>query len=191
MRSANAKISPMTEMTLEEWFELPEDVEGELVDGRLVEEEVPSYEHEAVVAWLVAVLHFAIVPKGGFVFGSEAKYRVGPKTGRKPDAAVFRSRPAKARMAAPDVAIEVITNTARDRRRDRIEKARDYASAGVKFYVLIDPEAETVEVLVLRRGRWSSEVSASRGKIVLPGVDVTLDLDALWKHIADVRSAFH
>jgi len=32
----------MTEMTLEEWADLPEDEEGELVDGRLEEEEMPG-----------------------------------------------------------------------------------------------------------------------------------------------------
>jgi hypothetical protein len=30
-------------LTLEEWGDLPEDVPGELIDGRLVEEEVPDY----------------------------------------------------------------------------------------------------------------------------------------------------
>jgi Uma2 family endonuclease len=178
-------------MTLEEWFELPEDVEGELVDGRLVEEEVPSLEHEAVVAWLIYHLYSIVVPAGGFVFGSDAKYRMGPRTGRKPDAAVFRGRPAKGRMAPPDIAIEVIANTARDRRRDRIEKARDYAIAGIKTYILVDPDAETFEILVLKRGRWTTEQSESRGRVGLPGIDVELDLDALWKHIAAVRAAFH
>ena len=37
-------------MTLEEWTNLPEDDEGELVDGYLVEEEGPDPAHEATVA---------------------------------------------------------------------------------------------------------------------------------------------
>ena len=40
-------------MTTSEWAELSEDVPGELVDGRLVEEEVPDYAHEVIVAWLI------------------------------------------------------------------------------------------------------------------------------------------
>ena len=39
-------------MTLEEWAAMPEDDEGELVDGVLVEEEMPDLTHETVVAWL-------------------------------------------------------------------------------------------------------------------------------------------
>lgn len=42
-----------TALTLEQWAALPEDDEGELVDGYLVDEEVPDYLHELVVAWLI------------------------------------------------------------------------------------------------------------------------------------------
>jgi hypothetical protein len=43
-------------LTLAEWGALDEDEPGELVDGVLVEEEVPDYVHELVVAWLIGVL---------------------------------------------------------------------------------------------------------------------------------------
>ena len=43
-------------MTLAEWAALDEDVEGELVDGVLEDEEMPSVLHEAVVLWLGAIL---------------------------------------------------------------------------------------------------------------------------------------
>lgn len=39
-------------MTLQEWGELDEDVEGELVDGALEEEEMATVLHELVVRWL-------------------------------------------------------------------------------------------------------------------------------------------
>jgi hypothetical protein len=39
-------------MTVEEWGELDEDIEGELVDGVLEEEEVATFLHEIVVMWL-------------------------------------------------------------------------------------------------------------------------------------------
>ena len=40
------------QITLDEWSDLPEDVPGELVEGRLVAEEVADYAHEVLVAWL-------------------------------------------------------------------------------------------------------------------------------------------
>jgi hypothetical protein len=35
-------------MTAEEWAALPEDVDGDLVDGLLVEDEIASYLHETI-----------------------------------------------------------------------------------------------------------------------------------------------
>jgi Uma2 family endonuclease len=43
-------------MTLEEWAELDEEAEGELVDGTLQEEETPSAVHELIVGWLIGLL---------------------------------------------------------------------------------------------------------------------------------------
>ena len=64
------------DMTLEEWARLYEDEPGKLVEGRLVEEEVPDLAHESVVSWLIRVLGTWLIRQGGFVFGSEAKFEV-------------------------------------------------------------------------------------------------------------------
>jgi Uma2 family endonuclease len=64
-------------LTLEEWVALAEDVPGEFIDGRLVEEEVPDFVHEVVVAWLVSALRAWVVPRGGTAVGSEVKYALG------------------------------------------------------------------------------------------------------------------
>jgi Uma2 family endonuclease len=176
------------EMTLEEWADLPDDERGELVDGRLEEEEVPSLPHEEVVAWLVAALYAWFAPRGGWVFGSDAKYAVRKKTGRKPDVALFvpGRRPEGNNLVRnpPDIIVEVITPRARDRRRDRVEKAADYAAFGVKVYVLIDPEARSLEVFQLVHGKWVVTVSRTKGSVSFPLCKgLTLDLDQLWKRI--------
>jgi Uma2 family endonuclease len=77
--------NPASEMTLDQWAALEEDEEGELVDGVLVEEEMPSWNHELVVTWLVYALRSWLATRGGFVFGSEGKFAVRPRNGRKPD----------------------------------------------------------------------------------------------------------
>jgi hypothetical protein len=102
-----------------QWAALPEDEPGELVDGRLVEEEMPDLTHEAVVSWLIGGLRTWLVPQGGFVFGSEAKFIVGPRRGRKPDVtAYFPGGPSLPRRGAvrmpPDIAVEVVSLEARD-----------------------------------------------------------------------------
>ena len=60
-------------MSLEEWAALDDDVEGELVDGVLEEEEMPTVLHELVVAWVFATLRTWARRRRGFVFGSETK----------------------------------------------------------------------------------------------------------------------
>ena len=57
-------------LSLDEWYQLEEDRPGELVDGRLAEEEVPDATHELAVSWLVIQLGIWRRGRGGFVFGS-------------------------------------------------------------------------------------------------------------------------
>lgn len=170
---------------------MAEDEPGELVDGRIVEEEMPDAVHESIVSWLNAVLRAWIISRGGFVFGSDLKLAVRPKRGRKADLTVFLpGGPVPKRRGAirtpPDIAVEVISRSPRDVRRDRVEKADEYAAFGVRFYWLIDPEARTLEILELEPiGRYARALGATDGVLEsVPGCDgLTLDLDALWAEI--------
>lgn len=181
-------------LTVESWAALDEDVEGELVDGRLVEEEAPSWEHEIVVSWLIDVLRAWIRPRGGFVLGSETKLAIAPGRGRKPDVVAYsgvRARSGSAAHLPPDIVVEVITATARDQRRDRIDKKADYAAFGVGQYWLVDPVARTLEVLVrCTDGRFLEVLAVAEGAHEVPGCDgLRLDLDALWSEV-DQGAAF-
>ena len=53
MTTGVARDAPLS---LDAWGKLPEDVRGEYVDGRVVEEEMPDYAHELIVAWLLHAL---------------------------------------------------------------------------------------------------------------------------------------
>jgi Uma2 family endonuclease len=147
-------------MSLEEWASLPEDEPGELVDGMLVEDEAADWDHEDVVAWIFGALWtwMATVARGGNtgrVYGSDGKYAVRPGRGRKADVSVFlpgtplppRRGPCR---TPPDLIVEVISSDPRDVRRDRIEKATEYAAFGVRFYWLIDPDTRTFKIFELQ-----------------------------------------
>ncbi len=188
MKRSTAVSSPR--MTLEEWANLDEDEEGELVDGVLEEEEVATFLHELAVAWLISVLRVWARARRGFVTGSETKVAIRSGRGRKPDVAVFLAqRPGlldSLVRVAPHVLVEVVSQRPRDARRDRVDKAHDYAAARAKFYWILDPQVRTLEILELgARGRYEQALLAKEGRLrkipSCPGL--VLDLDALWAEI--------
>jgi Uma2 family endonuclease len=186
-----SKPHPTPELSLDEWFDLPEDEPGELVEGRLEEEEEPDYLHELLVARLVTSLNNWISSRGGLVAGSEAKFAVGARRGRKPDITVYlpgsQHPPARGLIRVPpDIAIEIVSPTPRDGRRDRVEKTADYAAFGVAWYWLLDPQLRSLEILQLDpQGRYVHVLGAGTGILEqVPGCEgLTLDLDALWTAI--------
>ena len=178
-------------MSVSEWVNLPEDEPGELVDGCLVEEEMPDLRHEMVVSWLLRTLGTWLGVGRGFVFASEAKFVVGARRGRKPDLSMYLPGGAVppgsgAVRTPPDVMVEIVTPTAGDARRDRVEKVTDYAAFGVRYYWIVDPAVRTLEIYELGGdGRYVRALGASDGTLdAIPGcAALMLDLDALWAEI--------
>jgi Uma2 family endonuclease len=182
---------PASEMTLEEWGAMDEDDEGELVDGLLVEEEMPGSLHEIVVAWLVCAAGNWLAAHGsGFVLTSDAKFAVAARRGRKPDVSIYlpgrKPEPRGVLRVPPDIMVEVVSPDARDQRRDRVEKLADYAGFGVRWYWLVDPGLRTFEILELdAEGRYAHAVAATDAPIDrVPGCEgLALDVPALWREI--------
>lgn len=181
-------------LTVDDWAELPEDVRGELEAGSLIEEEMPTLVHEILVAWLSEVLRVWGKTRRARVVGSGLKFGLDQSTGRMPDLSVFL--PAAKRPPAsgvvrtpPSIAIEVVSPGAADARRDRVDKLRDYARFGVRWYWLVDPGLRSFEILELdTERRYVHMVSATAGVVSeIPGCDgLTLDLDSLWRELDEV-----
>jgi len=177
-------------MSVEEWVNLPEDDEGELVDGILMEEEVPDAIHELTISWLLRLFGNWLGGKG-FVFGSELKILTAPHRGRKPDLVVFfpgsAAPPRRGPIVKPpDILVEVVTPSPRDERRDRIDKMSEYANFGVKYYWLIDPALGSFEIFELTSERlYQKTVGVTSGRIDrVPGCDgLQIDVDALWSEL--------
>ncbi len=176
-------------LTLEEWGALPEDVPGEFIDGRLVEEEVPDYLHEVLVAWLLRELGNWAEAVGAIVGGSEARFVLSATRGRKADLTVYlagrRPPPRGAVDVAPDIAVEVVSSSARDQRRDREEKMDEYARFGIRFYWIVDPQHRTLEIYEHVAERYTRRLQAGGGAITaVPGCPgLSLDLDAMWAKV--------
>lgn len=178
-------------LSIDEWAALPEDEPGEWVDGHLAEEEVPDPIHELAVAWLLTFFKQWLGERGGFVFGSEVKFVVSPTRGRKPDLSVYlpeRSPPPRRGVLRdpPDIAVEVISPSSADERRDRVEKMDEYAAFGVRYYWLVDPALGAVEIFELHDGRFARAAAGTSGALAnVPGCrGLTLSLDELWRELA-------
>jgi Uma2 family endonuclease len=194
-RDANATVRAMRAMTLDEWANMDEDEDGELVDGYLVEEEVPSLRHECAVTWLILAVGQWVKQHGGRIYGSELKFRIDNRRGRKPDISIdlTRARPmndGRLQTQMPDILVEVVTAGPRDERRDRVEKMTDYARARARWYWIVDPALGSFEVFELtERGTYARVAAATEGTVTeIPGCEgLVLDLDALWSELEDAQ----
>jgi Uma2 family endonuclease len=176
---------------IEQWAELPEDDDRELVDGTLVAGEMPSSVHEAVLVWLTRLLAGWASTCGARVFGAGLRFAVSPTRGRMPDLTVFfagRPRPPQtgASHRPPSIAVEVVSPSPADERRDRVEKLEEYARFGVSYYWIVDPELRTFEILELDDGGHYRHLVGMTDGVVdpVPGCPaLSLDVAALWREI--------
>ena len=194
--SAHAGPPPQPTMTLAEWADMDEDAPGELVDGMLVEDEDVGYLHDAVGAWLTHLLFGWVVPRGGLVAVSDARFGVAPQRGRKPDISVYfkgRRPPAHGLITMPpDLMVEVVSPRPKDARRDRVEKMNEYATFGVRYYWLVDPALRTLEIFELGvDGRYTRAVGVTEGVVnPVPGCEgLSIDLDPLWALIEGLEKS--
>lgn len=180
-------IQTVAAMKLSEWADLPEDEPGEFLEGGLLEEEVADFVHEVAVVYLARILDTWIAPRGGLVGGSEVKLALSEERGRKADVCVYFAGRLPPRRGAvtipPDIAVEVLSTSANDVRRDRIEKLNEYAEFGVRFYWIVDPDARTVEIFELTPEKRYTRVVGATGGLLrnISGCEgLVIDLAALW-----------
>lgn len=176
-------------MTIQQWADMDEDEPGEFYDGYVVEEEVPDLSHERAVAWLMRELGNWGKPRMAMAFGSELKFAITEQRGRKPDVSMYapgtRLKRANLVRVPPMLMVEVLTPTARDIRRDRIDKMAEYAHFGVRSYWIVDHDNRSIECYELSRdGRVFRSVTASAGQLEVPNFEgLILDLDDLWSEL--------
>jgi Uma2 family endonuclease len=142
--------------TWEEFVALDEDDLRELIDGELVETEVPKLTHERIVATLVFLLARWCERHGGIVLPSGYKIRVSDSRGVMPDVQVYRAGNRAALKqedglvrGRPDLVVEVVS--ASSRRYDRMVKLGYYASLRIPEYWLVDPKTETLDRLLFSK----------------------------------------
>jgi|SRR5215813_3310989 len=163
----------------------------ELVDGVVVEGEMPNRRHQYVLTWLHHHVHPWACAKGG---GSwiNAEMRLSPCDVREPDLIAWWSGqdvPLDGQMrAVPDLVVEVISPRPRDVRRDREEKLAEYCAHKIPWYWIVEPIHRTFEEYHRRRRgqTWlydRAQLSCFGRVRTLMERGPTLDLDALWASV--------
>jgi Uma2 family endonuclease len=148
--------------------ELPEsNLPVELWNGDLVMSPTPNPSHQRIVFNLATLFRdFVVAKKLGEVFLSPLDVILTQRHVVQPDVFFI----SKARLAhvtdrvrcAPDLAVEVLSPGRR--RRDRVDKKALYERFGVREYWIVDPEACTIEVLVLEKGVYRLHALAEQGE---------------------------
>jgi Uma2 family endonuclease len=132
----------------------------ELIDGELVEVEVPTRAHERMVFLLAHMLEEWAGPRdAGEALCSGYKLRISETLGVMPDVQFYRKgnvpRDQEQGLVRghPDLVVEVCSPSSV--RYDRVKKLGWYASREVPEYWIVDPAARTLERLVLDKGRYA------------------------------------
>jgi Uma2 family endonuclease len=175
-------ITPAAPVTPEELLELPDAVNYELVDGKLVERHTGLESSEIAARIIILIGTFIRARKLGRLFGADAGYQCFPDAPgkvRKPDVSFVRAGRLKDDRAPkghcfvpPDLVIEVVSPG--DLAHEIEEKVVEYLGAGVPLVWVVYPPTRTVEI---RRPRASAQGPVSQladadtisGEEVLPG----------------------
>jgi Uma2 family endonuclease len=179
--------------TWDDFVALEDDDRRELIDGELVEVEVPTRAHEEITAqvvyWLVG---WAERTGGGRTLASSYKVRISDKRGVMPDVQFYRSgnnpRAEQGLLVGhPDLVVEVSSPSSV--RYDRVKKLAWYASIGVPEYWIIDTAARTFERLVLNGDRYIIADAIDGDVVVRPPSfeGLELPLAKLWAALDEPR----
>lgn len=174
---------PQGEWTETDYFALPDTNRFiELSDGDLIMPPHPTDTHQRVLDALYAIMRAAVREHDlGTIRFAPLPVRLWPGKIREPDilfvSHAHADRVGEQAYGPPDLVVEVISpGTAHV---DRGEKFMEYARAGVEEYWLVDPEAQTIEVFVLRDDAYTLLVKAGPGEDahsrVMAGLEVAAD----------------
>lgn len=156
--SGNADSVPVVDSgklyTPEELLSLPNENGFELVGGRLVERNMGNWSSFVASNVLVAMGAFVRDSGAGWVFNSDAGFRLSPDspaTIRRPDVSFVRrgrlpdETPSAGYDAlAPDLAVEVLSP--HDLFIDVDTKREEYLRAGVRLLWIVSPQTKTIQV---------------------------------------------
>lgn len=120
---------------------------------------MPRLFHSGIVMRLAAkIFNYVDTNKCGYVFTDNVDVHFSDGNLFRPDLIVVKKENAaiinwqKAIYGVPDMVVEILSNSTR--RKDLTIKKDIYESNGVKEYWIVDPRAKTIDVYLLRDGKY-------------------------------------
>ena len=139
----------------------------EFTDGRIEVLEPPTRTHQLMVLFLIDAVRAFAAPRGlGEALVAPLLVRLGDGKFREPDIVFMLARNAHRAgeefWIGADLVMEVVNRGKKSRERDREEKRRDYAEAGIAEYWIVDPADRSVTVLRLKDDTDKTQTSTGR-----------------------------
>ena len=157
--------------TEEDYYNLPENVRAELIDGQIYYMSAPSRIHQKILMFLSKTIANYIDSKDGSCEVYPAPFAVKlfedeDKTVVEPDISVIcdpNKLTDRGCTGAPDWIVEIVSPSTSSH--DYIRKLNLYAKAGVKEYWIIDPRTEKVFVYHLDQADVNADSYTFQDKI--------------------------
>ena len=137
--------------TLEDYYEIPDDIRVELIDGVIYNMTAPTSLHQLIAGFIYAKLLGHMMNHKGeclpMISPLDIQLDCDDKTMVQPDVIIVCDRDKiinRCIYGAPDFVIEVLSKSTR--RKDMVIKLNKYMNAGVREYWMIDPAKKKVIV---------------------------------------------
>ncbi len=170
--------------TEEDYYNLPEDVRAELIDGRIYYQAAPNRKHQTVLSELHLTIGNYLKSKRGPCRVFPAPFAVKLFKDRKnivePDISVICDKDKlddRGCNGAPDWVIEVTSPS--DPQRDYGIKLFKYRTAGVREYWIVNPQKHTVMVYDFEKEERSNQYNFCDDVPVCIYEDLILNMDQL------------
>lgn len=156
----------------------------ELSDGCLEFLPVRTLPHQFILEFLFDELRAFLKRSGtvGRASFAPVPVRLRKDKYREPDLFYLRPERMKKGMKYPDgvdLAVEIVSGGAEDRKRDLETKPQEYAEAGLSEYWIVDPEQRTITILTLDGKKYRVHGEFGRGQtatsVLLDAFAVSVD----------------
>lgn len=166
-------MATKVKFTYQDYLLTPSDKSYELIEGELLMTPAPAPSHQRIARKLFEILNAYVASNAsGEIFFAPVDVYLSEETVVQPDLLYIESKrlgivKEKNIQGAPDLVVEILSPATKDR--DTEIKRKLYWKYGVREYWIVDPDARTTEIMVLKEsGYETSRVFPAGTKVHSP-----------------------